>query len=478
MSLAGVLATAILAFGAVVIVYYAIINVNYLLVHVLALRSLQRQQRETDWEPPYDEMGSPFLPGVAIIVPAYNEAATIVESVRSFLSLEYPDSEVIVVNDGSDDETLARLQDGYDLVEIDAEVPFDVPCEPIRSVYRSATHDDLVVVDKPNGGKSDALNAGLWLTEKDLYCAVDADTLIDQDSLLQVVQPFLERDEVVATGGSVRVANQCTVEHGQVTDVTLASQWLVGLQVMEYLRAFYSGRLGLDSLNGLVIISGAFGVFRTDVAREIGGYRRDTVTEDFEFVIRLHRYMRDADRPYDVTFVPEPVAWTEVPETIPALSRQRRRWYRGMVETLVMHRDMIGNRDYGRVGTYALPFFLFFEMLGRLLEGLGWVILLPVVLLGMLDPYVFLIFFLATSVFGVLLSWFGIYSEVSTYRRYGNVSETIMLLFYGALENVGFRQWKSYIAWRALYEYRTGVEEWGVMERTGFGSEEPPTTGD
>lgn len=474
-SLAELLVLSIQAFAVFAILFFVVVNTNYLLIHVVALLGLYDRKRESEWDPPYQELGSPFLPGIAVIVPAYNEAETIEENLRSLLSLEYPDAEVVVVNDGSTDDTLGRLRAAYDLSPIDAEVPFEMPCEPVRQVYGSATHENLLVVDKENGGKSDALNAGVWLTDKELFCSVDADTVIDRSSLLQVVRPFREYPErVVATGGSVRLANRSTVEFGQVTDVVVPSTPLLGLQVVEYLRAFYSGRLGLDRLGGLILISGAFGVFRTDIAREVGGYRRDTVTEDFDFVLRIHRHMIDADREYDVTFVPEPVAWTEAPETLAALSRQRRRWYRGMVETLATHRDLIGRRKYGRVGTYALPYFLLSEAVGPILEGFGYLLLPVMALLGILDPAVVLMFFLVTSVFGVFLSWFCVFSEVSTYRRYGRASETAVLLAYGILENVGYRQWKAYIAWRGLYEYLTGIDAWGRMSRTGFGTQRSP----
>jgi len=471
--LSSMVVSAVIAFGTVAIVFYAIVNLNYLLLHVLALRELRERERLKEWEPPYEQFSSPFLPGIAILVPAYNEASMIEENVNSLLSLEYTDKEIIVIDDGSTDETLHRLRERFELVEIDADLPFDIPSEPVQSVYRSPIHDELIVIDKENGGKSDALNAGLWLTNKELFCAVDADTLIDSSSLLRVIQPFLERPgEIVATGGTIRVANRCTVEHGQISEVSLPTNLIVGLQVHEYLRAFYSGRLGLDRLRGLILISGAFGVFNTELARDIGGYRRDTVTEDFEFVIRIHRHMIETDRDYDVKFVPEPIAWTEVPERRKQLSRQRRRWYRGMIETLWIHRDMIGRRKYGRIGTYALPFFFIAELLGRLVEGLGYALLIPFFVFGLTAPYVFFIFFLMTAVFGVLLSWFGIYSEVSTYRRYGGVYETVVLLWYGALENFGYRQWKAFVAWRALFEYVRGVDSWGLIDRSGFESSE------
>nr|WP_255151176.1 glycosyltransferase family 2 protein [Halorarius halobius] len=458
------------AFGVVVVAYYAVINVFYLCIHVLALFELEEDVREARWDPPFRRFASPFYPGIGVVVPAYNEAATIVESVRSMLALNYPDLEVVVVNDGSTDATMDRLREAFDLEAVDAPVPFDVPCEPIDDVYRSRSTDQLLVVDKANGGKSDALNAGIWLTDMPLFCAVDADTVIDRDALLQIVRPFLERpDTAVASGGVVRVANACDIEDGVVERVGLPKTGLPGMQVMEYLRAFYSGRLGLNRVNGLILISGAFGLFRTDVVREVGGYRHDTVTEDFEIIVRLHRHLSDAGREYTVDFIPEPVAWTEVPASRRVLGRQRRRWYRGMVDTVVAHRDMLFNRAYGRVGTLVMPMFVAAETFGPLIEGLGYLILPLAWYFGVLNVEFLVAFFLLTTGFGVFLSWFGVFSEVWSFNRYDDPRQVVRLLWYGVLENFGYRQWKTLVAWHGLVEYLRGVDAWGAMERSGFG---------
>ena len=470
--------------GTVVIVYYGIVNLYYLAVHILSLFELRDNVRESEWNPPFRPFQSPFYPGMAVLVPAYNEEATIAESLRSLLTLNYPDLEIMVVNDGSTDATMDVLRREFDLAPLDTaagwefdldstgiSVPYEVPSEEIHGVYRSKTHDDLLVVDKDNGGKSDALNAGLWLTEKELFCAVDSDTIIERDALLQMVRPFLaDPDRVVATGGTVRVANGCDIGDGRINEVVLPKTGLPGLQVMEYLRAFYSGRLGLNRLKGLILISGAFGVFRADYAREVGGYRHDTITEDFDIVVRLHRYLMDNDIEYDVEFVPEPVAWTEVPASRRVLGRQRRRWYRGMIETLVTNRTMLFNRKYGRVGTFILPMFTAAEALGPLIEGFGYLLLPIAIYLGVLNFEFFLIFFLLTTGFGVFLSWFGIFSEVWSYNRYDHPTQIVRLLWYGVLENFGYRQFKTYLAWRGLIEYLRGEQSWGAMERAGFGS--------
>ncbi|TKX61641.1 glycosyltransferase family 2 protein [Halorubrum sp. ASP1] len=456
--------------GVFIVTYYLLINAGYLLIHVLALFQLRDNVRESAWDPSFRAFDSPFYPGVAMIVPAYNEAANIVESVRSMLALNYPDQEIVVVNDGSSDATLERLEDAFGLRPVDAEVPYDVPSEPIRQVYRSATHENLLVVDKENGGKSDALNAGVWLTDQELFCAVDADTVIDRDALLDVVAPFLEEPtRTVASGGTIRVANECVIQDGQVKETNLPKTGLAGVQVMEYLRAFYSGRLGLARLKGLILISGAFGVFRTDRVREIGGYRHDTITEDFDVVVRLHEHLSDNDVDYRIEFVPEPVAWTEVPESLRTLGRQRRRWYRGMLETVVASRGLFFRRRYGRVGTVVLPFFTAAEALGPLIEGFGYVLLPLGWYLGILNVEFFLTFLLLTVGAGVFLSWFGVFSEVWSYNRYESPRDAARLLWYGVVENFGYRQWKTVVAWHGLIEFLRGEQSWGVMERRGFG---------
>ncbi|TKX84602.1 glycosyltransferase, partial [Halorubrum sp. SS5] len=456
--------------GVFIVTYYLLINAGYLLIHVLALFQLRDNVRESAWNPSFRAFDSPFYPGVAMVVPAYNEAANIVESVRSMLALNYPDQEIVVVNDGSSDATLERLEDAFGLRPVDAEVPYDVPSEPIREVYRSATHENLLVVDKENGGKSDALNAGVWLTDQELFCAVDADTVIDRDALLDVVAPFLEEPtRTVASGGTIRVANECVIQDGQVKETNLPKTGLAGVQVMEYLRAFYSGRLGLARLKGLILISGAFGVFRTDRVREIGGYRHDTITEDFDVVVRLHEHLSDNDVDYRIEFVPEPVAWTEVPESLRTLGRQRRRWYRGMLETVLASRGLFFRRRYGRVGTVVLPFFTAAEALGPLIEGFGYVLLPLGWYLGILNVEFFLTFLLLTVGVGVFLSWFGVFSEVWSYNRYESPWDAARLLWYGVVENFGYRQWKTIVAWHGLVEFLRGEQSWGVMERRGFG---------
>jgi cellulose synthase/poly-beta-1,6-N-acetylglucosamine synthase-like glycosyltransferase len=464
--------TVLFGVGVLATGYVILINGSYLTLTGLAILDLLRHRELDDYEPAGIFQSNRFLPGIAVIVPAHDEAAVITDSVSSLLSLEYPHHEVVVVNDGSTDETLTELRTEFDMVEIGATYPVDLPCEPIRGIYRAPDHD-LVVIDKENGGKADSLNAGLFFTDQPLFCAIDADSLIERGALRTVVEPFLtDPTTTVATGGTVRIANGITFEKGTAQSVGLPSSRLVRFQVIEYLRAFYLGRIGLSRIKSLLIISGAFGLFRTDVIREIGGYDTGSVTEDMELVVRLHRHLIETNREYDMTYLPRPVVWTEAPESLRVLSQQRRRWFRGLLDTLVKHRGAIGRPSYGVVGLFALPFFLFVETVGRLMEAVGYLLVPVLFVAGMLDLWVFMLFLFGAIGLGAILSALAVFGEVITYRRYDDPRDIAVLLGYALVESFGYRPWRAMVCWRATVEYLTGDSSWGKMTRTGFGDDD------
>lgn len=390
--------------------YFVLINAVYLALYVISFLEISDYTRRELFSGLQELFSSAYAPPVSVIVPAYNEQATIGASVRSFLALHYPLHEVVVVNDGSKDNTLEVLKREFDLWESDQPVRMQLPTAPLRGVY-SSPYERLIVVDKENGGKADSLNAGICVARYPLVCCIDADIILEEDALLRVARPMIESSEVVAVGGIVRVANGCKVESGQVTEVRTPREPIATFQIVEYLRGFLAGRTGWSKLNGLLIISGAFGMFRRQDLVASGGYARDTVGEDMEVVTRMHRTLRESQRKYRISFIPDPVAWTEVPTTLRVLRRQRDRWHRGLLDTLLRHRKMLFNPRYGTVGLLAMPYFFLFEFLGAVVEFLGYFAFAAGLLMGVLDLKFALVFFLVAIGLGVLLSISAVFLE-------------------------------------------------------------------
>ena len=286
--------------------------------------------------------------------------------------------------------------------------------------------------------------------------------------MTRISRPFLEDESTVAVGGVIRIVNGCKVEAGRVTHVGLPRSSLARFQVLEYLRAFLWGRMGWDALGATLIVSGAFGMFRRSAVVEVGGYATDTVGEDMELVVRLHRRLRETGRRYRVVLLPDSVAWTECPETLRSLGRQRDRWQRGLVESLMRHRRMLLNPRYGRIGMLAFPYFFLLEMCGPLIEGLGYVTFTTALLLGAVSiPFV--IAFLAVAfAFGIALSIFTVELEEMVFPRYPRLRDVLILFWIAVAENVGYRQIITYWRIRGMVSKLRGVTGWGVMERKGF----------
>lgn len=406
---------------------------------------------------------------VSILSPAYNEELTITESVKSLLMLEYPEFEVIVVNDGSKDNTLGKLKAAFNLHSIPADIEERVSCKQILGIYRSPDNPNLVVVNKINGGKADALNAGINISRYPLICAIDADSLIEGGALLRVTKPFAERPgKTVAVGGIVRVANGCTIKAGRVVRVGLSRAWLPLIQTVEYLRAFLFGRAGWSALRCLLITSGAFSFFRKDTVIAIGGYRQGSVGEDMELVVRMHRYLREQKREYEMHFLPDPVCWTEVPESSKILGRQRNRWQRGLIDSLRIHRKMILNPRYGTVGMVALPYFVFFEMLAPVVELAGYIFIPLSYAFGVVNFLFFALFLTVAILVGVILSTLSVVLEELSFRRYEKTSDLTKLVAAAFLENFGYHQLTLWWRLKGFWDYLSGKTAWGKMERKGF----------
>ena len=458
----------LMVFDLGVLAYFLVINTLYLLFSVVAFFALIQHRRRWTSRALDVVMRSPATPAISVIAPAYNEEATIEQSLRSLLLLNYPQFEVVVVNDGSKDKTIETMVAAFGLMRAPVVYQQPLDTQPVQALYRSLDNPDLVVIDKANGGKADAINAGINAARYPLVCVIDADSVLEPEALMRASLPFVENPNTLATGGIIRIVNGCTVEAGRVTKIDLPDSWLARFQVVEYLRAFLSGRVFMSAAKALLIISGAFGLFRRDAVIEVGGFRHDTVGEDMEIVARLHRRWRDTNRPYRVVFQPDPVCWTEAPETLKILASQRNRWQRGTCQVLSYHMAMMGNPKYGSVGWFAMPYFLIFEVAGPLIEVSGYLVTLVAVMFGLLDIVFAQLLFLAAVVFGAMISITSVLLEEMSFRRYPKVRHLLLLAAIGVIENFGYRQLTTYWRLRGVIDFLRKKQGWGVMTRKGF----------
>ncbi len=461
---------ALRAFNVGVLFYFLLITVSYMLVTIASafhVRAYFRRRSEASLR---RMLRSPVAIPVTICVPAFNESTTIVDSIGAMLTLEYPQYEVVLANDGSTDTTLQALIEGFGLSRVDQPLRTAIATAPVHAVYRSRSHPSLVVIDKLNGGRADALNACINAASSPLICCVDADSIIEHDGLLAAVAPFTDRPSTtLAAGGIIRVVNGCRIDRGHIAEVRLPRNSLAMFQTVEYMRAFLAARTGWSAFNGLLIISGAFGVFRRRDVAEAGGFAADSIGEDFELCLRLHKRARDAGTGDRLEFVPDPVCWTEVPQRLRQLGGQRDRWHRGLIDTLWRHRSMIGNPRYGTVGMLSLPFFVAFEFLGAFIETLGYVAITLSLILGIVN-WEFALAFLAVAVLaGLLLSISAVLLEDLAFRRYGRLRDLLRLITYSVLENMGYRQLITAYRVRGFFSYLRGNKSWGEIQRLGFG---------
>jgi cellulose synthase/poly-beta-1,6-N-acetylglucosamine synthase-like glycosyltransferase len=454
-----------------VLVYFVWVNSFYAVMLVCAALALRRHRLRT-WQQHYRRLlGSRGAPRLAVVAPAYNEEATIVESLRSLLTLRYPNLEVVVVNDGSTDRTLEMLEREFDLYRVHPDPEPLVEHAPITGIHRSRRVDHLLVVDKVNGGKSDAMNAGLNASGAELICFIDADTLIEPDALLRLVQPYIESDDVAACGGTIRVANGSLVRSGRVVERRAPRRFLPGVQAVEYVRAFLFGRLGWNSLGGNLVISGAFGLFRRDSVAAAGGLLHGTVGEDMELIVRLRRAAVERGGPGGVLFVPDPVAWTEVPERRRDLAAQRDRWHRGLADTLVRHRRVCLNPRYGSLGMIAYPYFLFVELLAPIIEAFGLIALPAALLLDAVNwEFAVLLLILAYG-YGMLLTICSLLLEELSGDPYSRFRDRLQLIPWVVLETLGYRQLTIVWRLRGIWNYMRRRTDWGAMSRSGFATD-------
>jgi cellulose synthase/poly-beta-1,6-N-acetylglucosamine synthase-like glycosyltransferase len=450
------------------LLYFVTINLGYTVLTVFSyFRSAlnSRQAKVTN----FDQLSTSHLtPPISIVIPAYNEEPVIVNSVSTALEVTYPEFEIIVVNDGSTDRTLRKLIETFELEGSERPYRAALPSNYVRRVYQSKIYPNLFVMDKENGGKADALNAGVNLSRYRYVCNTDADTLFEKESLLHIVRP-VARDprRVVAVGGQVRVGNGFLVQGGEIVSRGLPKQLLPLLQIIEYMRTFLGNRVGWSSLNAMLLISGAFGFWRRDLLISVGGFNRDITGEDLELTMRFHRVLRARNEEYQVASLPDPVCWTEAPQDLRSYYQQRNRWHRVLLESYWSHRDMLLNPAYGTVGMLAMPYYLFFEILGPFMEVFSYLVVFVGFGLGVLEVETMMLFLLLAVGYTTFLNLAALVIEELHYQTY-TASEMLRLVIVGFADNLGYRQLTMLIRVVATFDWLRGTKAWGEMSRSGY----------
>jgi cellulose synthase/poly-beta-1,6-N-acetylglucosamine synthase-like glycosyltransferase len=455
-------------FNVLIVSYFFLGNGIYTGLMILSLLATWLHNRRLSYQGLDEIRESVVTPPATIIMPAWNEQDVIVDSVQSILKTDYPSLEVMVVDDGSSDETLARLITAFRLVKMDLIYRPRILTRPIKGFYLNPRIPNLLVISKENGGKPDALNTAINMCRTPYFCTLDSDCLLERDALLRLMRPVIRSPiNTVASGGIVRILNGCEVKDGRVTKVGLPPDRLERFQVVEYLRSFLFGRTGWDLLGGTLIVSGAFAIFHRESVLEAGGFLHDTVTEDMDLIVQLHRWAIHHKRKIKMSFTSDPVCWTECPRTLSNLGRQRRRWQMGLAQTLWKSSEMLFNRRYGVLGMLSYPFQLYIEGLGAAVEFIGYFMVPLALLLGIVPAKLFILFVLLGLAYGSFLSVGAVLLEELTYRRYPAIRDLMILLFYAVVENIGYRQLVLYYRFQGVVRFITGFKEWEKVVHVG-----------
>ena len=465
-------------FNLLFLIYGSTLFVSYILIGIFSSFELSFYSKRNKFFNFTNVSEYKLLPTISIIAPCYNEEKSIIQNVRSLLSLQYPDVEVIIVNDGSKDESLNLMINHYELVKVNYSYEAKLETAEIRGIYKSTNvaYANLIVIDKNNRGKGDALNAGINVSRSELFLGIDVDCIIEPDAIFRMVKPFLEEEQgkkVIASGGVIRVANSCKIEEGRITKVNFPKNLWAQFQILEYFRAFILSRMAWSKINGLLIISGAFGLFDRKIVLNCGGYDRDTVGEDLELVMRMRNYMHTKEKtPYKVAFVPDPLCWTEVPTSLKTLGRQRNRWTRGLIDSLFKHKKMLLNPKFGRIGLIAYPYWVLFEWLGPIIEFIGIVYFFTMLYFGMINITFFILFTIFIFSFSLLYSSFAIFYEKYIFGRYRGNQFILKIILISILEMVLYHPLNLAFSLSGNFDFffRKNKKGWGKMKREGFNS--------
>lgn len=403
---------------------------------------------------------------VSILVPAYNEEVTIVDSIESLLCLDYRLYEVIVIDDGSKDGTAQKLIERFNMYKVRRPIRKRVSCEDVREIYEAdGLPVRLTLICKNNGGKGDALNMGINASQYPYFICIDADSMLQKDSLERIVQPVMEDDKVVAVGGLIRVAQCISLENGEVAGYRLPWNLLTAMQVMEYDRSFLASRILLDQFNGNLIISGAFGLFKKDIVVAAGGYDRNTLGEDMELVVRMHVFCRNNSIPYAIRYEPNAICWSQAPGSLEDLRKQRRRWHLGLFQSLMGHKDMCLRTRFGLIGSVSYLYYLLYELFSPFVEVVGWITMALAACVGLLNVPFMVGFYLLYAFYGSVLTITAFFQRIYTQNLKISTSDVFKAVCLCFVENVFFRFVLDFVRATAFIGYRKRKNQWGSIKR-------------
>ena len=458
----------IVVFNYFCMAFTILLNLIYIVQLFVSLVRVHKNYNKTFSDDYHSYVDSDNLLPISLIIPAYNEQENIVQNIKSLMTINYPMFEIIVVNDGSTDKTGELVVQAFHMHKIETSIRYQIPTEKIEAVYYSREYPNLLYVQKKNGGKSDALNAGINISRYPLFTCLDADSRIEKDALLRLSMEFIKDSRTVVAGGLVRIANGSKIVNGELKGFSMPKKLIERFQIVEYYRSFLMGRVFWSASNSLLIVSGAFGLFRKQTVIDVGGYKRNTIGEDMEIVVRIHRYMRKHKKKYKVKFNEFSICWTQGPMSVQDIRSQRRRWQIGLMDTLISHIGMTFNPFYGVVGLFSVPYNWIFELLGAVVEVIGYFLIPFTLIMGELNMFFFIIYFLLSVALGVILSEGSLVLEQYTHRAAMNAKQSIAISVYAVLENFGYRQMITLFRVEGIIKYRKLRKSWGKIKRKEF----------
>lgn len=455
----------------ILLVYVGIFFVAYLIIYssflfgsvIAGSLELYRRKRMDRLKNVLDD--DYYIP-VSILVPAYNEEITVTDTVHSLLELDYPLYEIIIMDDGSSDETSLRLIKEFQMIEVNRPIQRQIKCKREKAVYEAKVKNiPLTLIRKENGGKADTLNMGINASRYPYFICMDADSVLQRDSLKEIVKPILENDKVIASGGLVRISNYAELQDGRLIKYKMPWNPIVGVQIMEYDRSFLAARMMLDKFNGNLIISGAFGLFQKKAVVDVGGYDASTMGEDMELVVKLHVFCRLHNIPYGIQYTPNAICWSQAPSGLGDLMKQRRRWHLGLFQSMLKHRQMFFNPTFGLVGVFSYLYYLLYELLSPVIEVFGLIVTVLSWKLNLINVRFMFFFYLAYAFFGCVMTLTAFFARIYTQNITLSIPDVAKAAIMCVTEAVFLRFVLAYVRITAFIGYGSKKKEWGRIQR-------------